>query len=324
MPALLAPSVPPVENATRRQFLAALAAGGLLAAGCGTGDADPPPDSGTRTIRHTGGVSEVPARAERVVSLGEALTGHLASVGLLPIAAPDDMAQWLEPYRALLPAPEGLEAIPSIGTAEEPNLELLARLRPDLIVLERDAIDFYPELSAIAPAVVIDRPSNAEWKQAFEQTVDAAGRGAEAQVVRARYRDALAAVPAGAAGTTVTFLRGRGAGTFRIDGSGAFGGSVAREAGFGVDEGGAGGEPSDFGYVEFSAERLAVADGELLAVPTRPGGPSTTTDLEAGPLWATLPAVQADAVLRLPNSVYNGGTYVAAELLVRALADATG
>jgi iron complex transport system substrate-binding protein len=266
----------------------------------------------------------VPLRAQRVVTLGEALTGHVASVGLLPVAAPRDMVDWLTPYRDLLPGNVDLGSMQSIGTAEEPNLEVMARLAPDLIVLERDAMAFYPEFARIAPAVVIDRPSNAAWKEAFDQTVHAAGREPEAARVRQRYRDALDAVPAGAAQTVVTFLRGRSSGSFRIDGPGGFGGSVAEEAGFGVDEGGAGGEPSDYGYVTFSPERLSVADGDLLVIPTRAEGPSSTAELEKSPLWAQLPAVHSGSVLGLPNSVYNGGTYVAAELLVGALSRAVG
>lgn len=317
----------PVDELSRRRFLTTTtAAAGLLAAGCSSGDGAAGADTRkrTRTIRHAGGVTEVPLRAQRAVTLGEALTGHLASVGLLPIAGPPDMVDWLTPYQDLLEPGMDLESMQVIGAAEEPNLELIARLTPDLIVLERDAIGFYPDLSGIAPAVVIDRPSNAAWKEAFDQTVHAAGRDAEAARVRERYRAALTGVPDGAAQTVVTFLRGRGSGEFRIDGPGGFGGSVAEEAGFGVDKGGAGGEPSDYGYVQFSAEQLSVADGDLLVMPAREEGPSSTEQIEINPLWPQLPAVRSGNVLRLPNSVYNGGSYVAAELLVEALSRAVG
>ncbi|WP_214364337.1 ABC transporter substrate-binding protein [Pseudonocardia sp. H11422] len=314
------PLPPVVTNATRREFLTMLAAAGLLTAGCG-GGSGASQERPTRTVVDAVGTVEVPVRPQRVVTLGEALTGHLASAGLLPVAAPDRMVDWLDAYRELLPPGADLDAIVSIGVAEEPNLELLARLAPELILLERDAMDFYPKLSEIAPAVVVDRPSNAAWRLAFDQTVEAADRAEEAEVVRERYRRTLADVPQAAGRTTVTFLRGRGSDGFRIDGTGAFAGAVAAEAGFGVDDGGAGGTPSEHGYVEFSPEQLTVADGDLLVVPTRPGR-SGIEELEAGPLWGRLPAVQAGRVLRLPNAVYNGGTYAAAELLVRALSDA--
>ncbi|GEL19901.1 ABC transporter substrate-binding protein [Pseudonocardia asaccharolytica DSM 44247 = NBRC 16224] len=313
------PPVPDVRDTTRREFFALLAAAGLVTAGCGaeTGAA---PQRSTRTVAGGAGPVEVPVRPQRVVTLGEALTGHLASVGLLPVGAQEGMAAWLDAYRSLLPPEADVESIVPVGVAETPNLELIAQLDPELILIERDAMAFHEKLSRIAPTVVIDRPSNADWRTAFDQAVEAADRADEAAVVRDRYHQAVARVPEAARQTTVTFLRGRGADGFRIDGTGAFAGDVAAEAGFAVDNGGAGGRPSEHGYVAYSLEQLSAVTGDVIVVPTRPGV-SGTEGLEDSPLWPGLPAVRSGRVLRLPNAVYNGGTYVAAQLLVQALSE---
>lgn len=177
MPTLLPPAI--VDDATRREFLAGLAAAGLLAA-CGDGGSDAqttPPGPSRRTIEHPGGTSEVPVRPERVVTLSEVLDGHLASVGLLAVGVTDNVGEWLAPYRELLDPNLDLGALSEIGTAGEPNQEAIAGLDPDLILAEVFSEDLYPTLSQIAPTVLIERPTNAGWKGAFDATVDAVGRG---------------------------------------------------------------------------------------------------------------------------------------------------
>lgn len=312
----------PVSAATRREFLAVLAGAGLLTA-CGTG-ADAGGSDATRVVETAEGPVAVPVRPQRVVTLGVALAGHLASAGLVPVGAHEGHEEWLGAYAGELPQGTDVDGITSVGLADAPNLETIVGLDPQLVLVERSAGEHIRELSAIAPTVVVDRPSNAAWKAAFDATVGAADRESEAELVRERYRSALAAVPAVAGGRSVTFLRGQGDGAFRIDGSGAFGGSVAAEAGLTVRDGAGRGEPSEHGYISFGVEELMVADGDLLVVPDRAGGPSSVENLMANPLWERLPAVRANRVLSLPNAVYNGGTYLGAELLLRELTAALG
>ncbi|GEC26293.1 iron complex transport system substrate-binding protein [Pseudonocardia autotrophica] len=294
-----------------------LAGAGLLTA-CGPGTARSGPGA-DRVVETAEGPVTVPVRPQRVVTLGAALAGHLTSVGLVPVGAQEGHEEWLGAYAGELPEGTDIDGIATVGLADAPNLETIVGLDPELVLIERSAGEHIRELSAIAPTVVVDRPSNAAWKAAFDATVGAADREAEAEQVRERYRAALAAVPDAARERSVTFLRGQGDGAFRIDGSGAFGGSVAAEAGLTVRDGAGRGEPSEHGYIGFSIEELMVADGDLLVVPDRAGGPSSVENLMANPLWERLPAVRAGRVLSLPNAVYNGGTYLGAELLLREL-----
>lgn len=276
----------------------------------------------TRTVSHPLGSTEVPVRPERIATLSEAVAGHLASVGVLIVAAPDDVPEWLTPYQQGFEPGLDLGSIELLGTSEEPSLEALARVAPDMIIIETFSEEFYPELSAIAPTVVVERPSNADWQQAFAQTVEFAGREQEGEQLQSRYADALAAVPAVAADTEVSCTRSNEDGSFRIDGVRAFCGSVAAEAGYTVTGAPPGVEPDESGIINLSGEQLTALTGDLIVAQTDSPDVDTISGFTANPLWQSLPAVQSGKLITLPNPIYNNGTYYAATLLLEALAGA--
>lgn len=295
--------------------------------GSGEGDTDAAPAGGapaTRTVEHALGTTEVPTRPERVATLSEGVAGHLASVGLLVVAAPDDVPEWLTPYQQTFEPDLDLGSITLLGTGEEPSLETLARVAPDMIIIETFSEEFYPELSQIAPTVVVERPFNADWQQAFTQTVQFAGREEEAREVRSSYETALAAAPPTASEVEVACVRASADGSFRLDGVGAFCGSVAAEAGYAVTTGPPDVAPEEgSGFIELSGERLTAVTGDLIVAQTDEPDVDTIDGFTQNPLWETLPAVQSGSVITLPNPIYNNGTYYAAELLLEAIIEAT-
>lgn len=327
---------PEIDDATRREFLIGAAGLLLLPAGCGNGGGDEQSASGeTRTVEHPGGTTEVPIQPNRVV-VSEVLVGHLASVGLLPVAANQTVVEneWLRPYSELLAPELDLSTVQSIGAGGEPNLEEIAFIGPELILAETNLEEsLWDRLAQIAPTIIVFRgdlekygeieSSNGAWKQAFDQTVRAIGRQDEAARARQRYRQVVeevrSEVPSSA---TVSFVRGSGPGQFRIDGAEEFGGTVAEEAGIALPELPSGGE-EEGGHVQFSNEVLADAvTGDVIVTTTQQDGPSSIAEIEQSPLWERLPAVQAGRIVRLPISIYNGGTYVAAQLLLREIEQA--
>nr|WP_284506413.1 ABC transporter substrate-binding protein [Caballeronia sp. INDeC2] len=87
----------------------------------------------------------------RVASLSWAGAQILASIGASPIALTE-----LDSYPevgALPPMPPG---VIELGSHSEPNLELLAQLKPDLIVLDQDQSNVEAQLQRIAPTFTID------------------------------------------------------------------------------------------------------------------------------------------------------------------------
>lgn len=64
--------------------------------------------------------------------------------------------------------------------------------------------------------------------------------------------------------------------------------------------------------------------GDVIVLPGRRLDLDSVAPFKTNLLWAALPGVQAGRVVSLPHPIYNGKTYVAAELLLRAIDRATG
>jgi len=320
------PSHRPTEHQfTRRSLLGSAAVAGLALAGCGSSGGSDSAGAGTRSFRHALGTTEIPVRPSRVATLDELVVAHLASVGLLVVAANDDGVNWVQPYRRLLPADLDPSQITAVGGSEEPNFEALAGTRPELIVVGSYYEDFYPQLAQIAPTVAFDKPTNADWKPTFDLAVRAAGREQQGARVVQRYEETVRRVSAMQLPRSVSFVRSSGGGSFRIDGTGAFPGGVAAEAGIEVADGPPKAKPEEgSGFVELSGERMRAIDGDVIVTATYAGEPPQVQELRANPLWKSLPAVRAGRLVGLPGEIYNGGTYVAAQLLLERLVEPLG
>lgn len=85
-----------------------------------------------RIIKHAMGETEIAGTPERIVALEWSASEILLTMGVQPIAVAD-----IEGMKKFL-RPEGLSSdITDIGTVQEPNLEAIAELEPDLIIAEK-------------------------------------------------------------------------------------------------------------------------------------------------------------------------------------------
>lgn len=104
--------------------------------------------------------------APRVVSLSWAGAQILLSLGIVPPGIAE---------RADYPLSGALPAMPAsvieLGAHSEPNLELLQRINPDLIVIDANQSDLVSRLSSIAPTVTIDI-YNAQRGRPFVRAVE--------------------------------------------------------------------------------------------------------------------------------------------------------
>ncbi len=324
---LLSPEIE--SDVTRRQFL--IGAGGMLILapyGCGadSGQGGEATSDDTRAVEHAMGTTQTPLRPERVATDNEAIVSHLAATGLLTVTGSDYIEAWLAPISGLLEPELNPEDISLIGQRDNPTLEAIANARPDMIIVETNTgEDIYDELSQIAPTVVIDRGPNADWKRAFTKTVEAAGRSKEAEEVRARYEETVERVRDRFGDIEVTFIRAETGGGFRVDGTGGFAGSVAEDAGIAVDNGPRGQQDDEAGFGQFSGEVLGEIKGDIIVAAGVFGVSddevSSVEQFESNPLWRTIPAVREGRVLTLPGPIYNGASYLAAQLLLEELAD---
>jgi len=316
---------------TRREFL--IGAGSLLVLapyGCGgeAGQGGETAVGETRTVEHAMGETEVPATPTRVAAVYVVTAVNLALLGLTPVAAPENIPEWMSPISEILPDEVNPDDIELVGSNEEPNLEALATTDPQMILGYEFLEDFYEDLSAIAPTVFNEYGNTGDWRPRFDRDAAAVGRNERARKVEEDYEAALDSL-GGFTEMTVSFVRIDPDGTFRMDGPGSFPGSVMKDAGVAITEVPEGvGEDSGGGYVEnISAERLDVVTGDVIVVPdwTAAAG-AEERDLAAfrrNPLWETLPAVQAGRVIEISGAVYNGGNYAAARKLIESIVGAT-
>jgi ABC-type Fe3+-hydroxamate transport system substrate-binding protein len=157
-----------------------------------------------RIINHSMGTTEITGTPERIVALDWSASENLLTMGIPFIAVAD-----LEGMKKYL-RPEGLSPeIVDVGAIEQPNLEVILQLEPDLIFAVKYSHEgIYEELSSIAPTVMYDNAPPLDGSpthlEALEQNIimvaDAAGmrdRGVElVERLHAKYDEAAQKIAA--------------------------------------------------------------------------------------------------------------------------------
>jgi iron complex transport system substrate-binding protein len=305
----------PVLDATRREFLAILAAAGLLPA-CSTDAASAPAAPSTRTVQHPLGTTEVPLAPTRVVALDRrAALPHLLALGVTPIGALTYESIIGTPFPPLVAEQaRDVAVLPVAGNADDPNLETVAALRPDLVIGWTGGIEEkYSALSAIAPTVAVDVDFT-DAAVSLRAIAAALRREAEAEAVISAFdeRRATRLREIGEIGE-VSVVLGIGGQQFRV--YQPTGSSVARwlaEAGGRLvpDIASAIGEPYGDELLLISPENLGQVTGDTIVVMHNTGaaGEAALAELENSPLWPTLPAVWAGRIVKI-NSQESVGSY---------------
>lgn len=88
---------------------------------------------------------------QRIVALSWEAAENLLELGITPLAVADG-----EEYRQWVARPRLPAQVPSAGTRLEPNLELLASLKPQLIIISPALLSMRASLERIAPVLNID------------------------------------------------------------------------------------------------------------------------------------------------------------------------
>lgn len=277
----------------------------LAPAACGGADSgDGSGGSGAsgeaRTVEHAMGEAEIEGTPKRVVVLDTGELDSAMSLGVTPVGA-------VEAVEGLgLPSYlEGVGQIENVGTIEEPNLEKIATLNPDLILsskLRHEQI--YDQLSQIAPTVFTET-TGVTWKENFEKHAEAMNRADEAARIVDGYEDRIKNFK-GTMGdrlgenevSVVRFLPGE----TRIYQKESFIGTVLEDAGLprppsqDVDE---------FALLNVSEEEIPEMDGDAIFV-TVYGAPEDSTEerITSDPLWRRLEAVRQDRVYEVSDDLW--------------------
>lgn len=178
----------------------------LVPSACSTALATPFP----LTVNQTSGPVTFAAPPKRVVALGPHALDLLLSLGVQPVgygeAAQLGLTSYGSPIRQIRYLGSRVTGTPmNVGNRFSPNLELVAALKPDLIVGEHYASASFSALNRTAPTLLFHGTSTGDWQKSIVVLGRVLGREAQAQRViagqRQRLAQARAALPATLRGT---------------------------------------------------------------------------------------------------------------------------
>ncbi len=172
-----------------RRLVAALTVAALALTGCGGSDdeaaAEPsaPAKPASRVIEATNGSITIPGDPRRIVGISYA-TGALLDVGVVPVGT----TKIEEPLELTADQAATGAKITEIGAGDQINLEKVAGVTPDLIIVE--GADFnWPidKLSQIAPTLYFEVSAPSDLVSSAEKIAKAVGRDAELKKLKDAY-----------------------------------------------------------------------------------------------------------------------------------------
>lgn len=288
-----------ISGLSRRRLLTASSLAAIAALAACSSDSEaasdpsdtsttPTTSAGPRTVGTTSGTVEVPANPVNVLALDEYAAMNAFAVGLTPQTV---FATLSSTASQVVLGAAGVDVQDKSGFLASPNLEEVAALGPDLIIMSDTGplVPLYADLSAIAPTLAL--PYAGAWRTVLETSGDYLGvSGVAAQVV-ATLEGRINEVTSGlTAGQLISML---------LSWSGSAW-TVAPEAPVSLlvtelgltrpsdQNGPAGAEES---VSPISSERVPDQDGDVVVVMS--GGQYDSATLRAMPGFATIPAVGA-------------------------------
>lgn len=258
---------------------------------------------------------------ERIVALSWALAELLIELDTPPVGVAD-----VAGYRQWVQSPSLPDGVADVGLRQEPNLERLVELAPNLILASDQQAGLLSMLERIAPVRLIE---------GFDAAQDNAGASRETYLDLARLtrretlaRKRLATLDAriAAAGARVRDhfigavppilpIRLLTPETFRLHGANSM--ALAALTGMGLDHAEPG-APTDWGFVQKRIEALAEFD-EAIVLQI---GPFTEKEaLSAKPIWQFMPFVRESRYAETRTAWTFGGVF-SLGVLADAFADA--
>jgi len=293
----------------------------LLVAACAKPNASQPPEeksSGApvRMIKHAMGDTPVTGTPQRVVVLTNQGTESLLELGIKPVAA---VKSWIgEPWFDHIK--DKMDGVKVIGDETQPNLELIASLKPDIILGTKVRHEkIYPQLSAIAPTVFTENLGDSMIEN-FELNAKALNKEAEGKAALDSYNKAIEQTKAALGDKTnmrVSLARFQ-PGKVRVYYKNNFAGVVLEQLGFARPEA----QNKDKFTDDLTTEQINVLDGDVFFYFTSDRKGETDASKTAdewlnSPLGQNLNVVKKQRAFNVNEAVWNtSGGIIAAKLLV--------
>lgn len=135
-----------------------------------------------RVIKHSMGTTTIKGTPQRIVTLYQGATDVAVALGVKPVGIVESWAE--QPVYEYLKA--DLDGIALVGEETQPNLEEIAKLKPDLIIASKTRHEeIYEQLSQIAPTV--SHETVFKFKETTELMGKALNKEAEAEQLLADW-----------------------------------------------------------------------------------------------------------------------------------------
>ncbi|WP_138753127.1 ABC transporter substrate-binding protein [Paenibacillus sinopodophylli] len=257
-----------------------------------------------QTVKHANGETSIPVNPSRVVVLDNGALDNLLALGVKPVGAPSIVAVE-DGYASYLQDTEG---ITNIGTVEQPSLETIASLKPDLIIGIKDTQEaIYEQLQQIAPTVFTE-VGGAEWEKNLTFHALVVGKVAEGEKLFVELDAHIAKLKEKLGdkltSTEVSLLRPRKDRVSVYLKPSFTGGVVER---MGIKRPAAQDKTDDFNF-NVTDEQIAELDGDVIILFGRESEQQYFNDkIKSNPLWNTLEAVKQNRVYMADWEVWLSG-----------------
>ena len=253
------------------------------------------------TVKDAKGEFTLDKTPSRVVALEYSFVDALAQVGVSPVGVADDN----KIDRILPQVREKIAAWQSVGTRSQPSLEVIASLKPDLIIADPSRhTAVFEELKKIAPTVMFDsrHESYQENLETAQKIGDLVGKSSEMKAKINEHNDYLANIAKnlGVQGKKASFGTSR-EDKFNIQNDNGYVGSFLTTLGFAPTK-----LNSDQAFVEINLEQLVMEKPEYLFI-AHYRDESIARKWEAEPLWKAIPAVKANHVYSVDADMWARG-----------------
>lgn len=214
------------------------------------------------TVKDAKGEFTLDKTPSRVVALEYSFVDALAQVGVSPVGVADDN----KVDRILPQVREKIAAWQSVGTRSQPSLEVIASLKPDLIIADPSRhTAVFEELKKIAPTVMFDsrHESYQENLETAQKIGDLVGKSAEMKAKINEHNDYIANIAKnlGVQGKKASFGTSR-EDKFNIQNDNGYVGSFLTTLGFAPTK-----LNSDQAFVEINLEQLVMENRNTCSSP---------------------------------------------------------
>lgn len=266
-------------------------------------------NAATRKIKDVYGETTVPANPKRVVVLDTSALDNLLALGDKPVGAPYSVSVNANFFAYLAADTKGVE---NVGTVDQPNLEAVAKMNPDLIIGSKTNHDAVRDkLKQIAPVYFVDKTGD-KWKEAFYQYADAVNKNDKAKEVMAAYEKRVSAFKTSRGdklkSTKVSLLRPR-IDHIAIYLKQSFGASLIEEVGLARPAA----QMADAFSSKATEEQIASLDGDIMIWYGRENELDFfNSKIQKNPIWNTLAAVKNKQVHQVDWEVWLSGAGIQA------------